>query len=69
MLLAMTQKNILELAKLGKPEAIAALINRQLQSIGIIAKANFSDVCLIIMLQSFQVLYQKLLLNFIQTWI
>lgn len=61
----MTQQNFLELAKQGNPEAIAALINRQLQPKGIIAKAELRDSCLPVMLESNQVPDQQDLAAFI----
>jgi hypothetical protein len=42
----MTDFNILELAKQGNVEAIATLINNQLQAKGIIAKVALKNACL-----------------------
>ncbi|WP_277926746.1 MULTISPECIES: hypothetical protein [Nostoc] len=41
----MTQPNLLELAKQGDAQAIASLINRQLQPKGITAKVALKDAC------------------------
>jgi hypothetical protein len=49
---AMTQPNLLELAKQGNAQAIATLMNRQLQPQGITIKAALKDNCLQMMLQS-----------------
>lgn len=46
--------NALELAKQGNPKAIAALINRQLQPKGILAKVILDSGCLKILLESDQ---------------
>jgi hypothetical protein len=48
----MSQQNILELAKQGDAQAIASLMNRQLQPKGITAKATIDNSCLQIMLLS-----------------
>nr|WP_290224021.1 hypothetical protein [Trichocoleus desertorum] len=48
----MTQQNILEQAKQGNAQAIAALMNRTLQPKGITAKASMKDDCLRVMLES-----------------
>ncbi|MBD2542130.1 hypothetical protein [Coleofasciculus sp. FACHB-SPT36] len=58
--------NILELAKQGNPQAIAAMMNRQLQPKGITAKANIKDGCLQIMVESAQVLNQDILVAFLR---
>lgn len=57
--------NPLELAKQGDPNAIAALLNRSLQSKGITAKANQEDGYLHLTLESAQVPNQQALVNFI----
>jgi hypothetical protein len=62
----MTQPNLLELAKQGNPQAIAALMNRQLQPKGISAKAQIKDNCLQIMLESPQAPDQQALVAFIR---
>ncbi|WP_242063438.1 hypothetical protein [Nostoc sp. FACHB-892] len=41
----MTQPNLLELAKQGDAQAIASLMNRQLQPKGITAKVALKDAC------------------------
>ncbi len=61
-----TQPTLLELAKQGKAQAIATLINRQLQPKGITAKAALKDGCLQIMLESAQVPNQQALVEFIR---
>lgn len=62
----MTQQNLVELAKQGNPDAIAALINRQLQPKGITAKADLRDSCLQVMLESAQGQEQEELVAFIR---
>lgn len=47
-----SKPNALELAKQGNPKAIEALINRQLQPKGILAKVKFESGCLKILLES-----------------
>ena len=56
-------------AKQGNPQAIAILLNRQLQSKGITAKVSVKDSCLQIMLESANVPNQKGLVATIQKWI
>ncbi len=60
------QPNLLQLAKQGDPEAIAALMNRSLQPKGISAKVAFKDGCLQIMLESAQVTNQQALVAFVR---
>jgi DNA-binding transcriptional regulator YhcF (GntR family) len=62
----MTQPNLLELAKQGDAQAIASLMNRQLQPKGITAKVALKDACLQIMLESAQVPNQQALVAFIR---
>lgn len=62
----MTQPNLLELAKQGDAEAIASLMNRQLQPKGITAKVALKDACLQVMLESAQVPNQQALLAFVR---
>lgn len=62
----MTQSNLLELAKQGDAQAIAALMNRQMQPKGITAKAALKDGCLQIMLESAQVPDQQALVGFVR---
>lgn len=61
----MSQQNVLESAKQGNPNAIAALINRNLQQKGIAAKVSRKDACLRIMLESSDVPNQSPLVEFI----
>lgn len=61
-----TQPNLLELAKQGNAQAIATLMNRQLQPKGITVKAALKDGCLQIMLESAQVPNQQALVEFIR---
>jgi hypothetical protein len=61
-----SQPNLLELAKQGNVEAIAALMNRSLQPKGItVVKAAFKDSCLHILLESAQVPDQQALVAFV----
>ncbi|MEH1865108.1 MAG: hypothetical protein V7K69_08865 [Nostoc sp.] len=62
----MTQPNFLELAKQGDAQAIASLLNRQLQPKGITAKIALKDGCLQVMLESAQVPNQQALVAFIR---
>jgi uncharacterized protein (DUF697 family) len=61
-----TQLNLLELAKQGNAQAIATLMNRQLQPKGITAKAALLEGCLQIMLESAQAPNQQALVVFIR---
>lgn len=61
----MSQQNILESAKQGNPNAIAVLINRNLQQKGIAAKVSRKDSCLRIMLESSKVPNQSNLVEFV----
>jgi hypothetical protein len=61
-----TQPTLLELAKQGNANAIATLMNRQLQPKGITAKAALKDGCLQIMLESAQIPNQQALVEFIR---
>jgi hypothetical protein len=63
---AATQPNLLELAKQGNANAIAALINRQLQTKGITAKAALKNGCLQVVLESAQAPNQQALVEFIR---
>jgi hypothetical protein len=56
-------------AKQGNPQAIAILLNRQLQPKGITAKLSAKDSCLQIMLEAANVPNQKGLVTAIQKWI
>lgn len=51
----MTQPNLLEFAKQGDPQAIAALINQSLKSKGVSAAVTRQDNCLQVMLEAAQV--------------
>ncbi len=62
----MTQPNLLELAKQGDAQAIASLMNRQLQPKGITAKVALKHACLQIMLESDQVPNQQALVAFLR---
>jgi len=62
----MTQPNLLELAKQGDAQAIASLINRQLQPKGITVKVALKDACLQIMVESAQVPNQQALVAFLR---
>ena len=56
-------------AKQGNPQAIAILLNRQLQPKGITAKVSVKDSCLRIMLEAANVPNQKALVTALQKWI
>ncbi|MGE5660127.1 MAG: hypothetical protein ACM37W_26355 [Actinomycetota bacterium] len=56
----LTQPNVLELAKLGNPQAIAALLNHHLQRKGITVKATLKEEGLRIKVESEQVPPQQL---------
>lgn len=56
-------------AKQGNPQAIAILLNRQLQPKGITAKVSVKNSCLQIMLEAANVPNQKGLVATIQKWI
>jgi len=61
-----TQPNLLELAKQGNAQAIATLMNRQLQPKGITTKAALKEGCLQIILESAQAPNQQALVVFIR---
>lgn len=61
-----SQPNLLELARQGDPQAIAALLNRQLKPKGITAKAFLKDNCLQIVLEAKQLPHQSTLLTFVR---
>ncbi len=63
----MTQLGLVELAKQGDPQAIAALINHQLQPKGILAKANTIKGCLQIIFEATEVPPQQVIANYIYT--
>lgn len=61
----MIQQNLLELAKQGNAQAIAALMNRQLQTRQILAKAELKEGCLQLLLESSTVPPQEQLVSYI----
>ncbi len=61
-----TQLNLLELAKQGNAQAIATLMNRQLQSKGITTKTTFTQGCLTIIAESEDIPEQKFLVDFLR---
>ena len=61
----MTQLSVMELAKQGDPQAIAALINRSLASKGIHAEAELKAECLIVSLHAAQIPNQKAVVTII----
>jgi hypothetical protein len=61
----MTQTELLELAKQGRPTAIAALINRSLQPKGITATASLKGRCLQVSLEAPKVPNENVLAGFI----
>ncbi|MBW4456860.1 MAG: hypothetical protein KME55_31645 [Nostoc indistinguendum CM1-VF10] len=63
----MNQPGLLELAKQGEPQAIATLINHQLQPRGIFAKANATKGCLQIIFEAEKVPSQAVIANYIYT--
>ena len=63
------QNSPIELAKQGNPNAIAALINRNLKFKGITAKVSRKDDCLRVMLESNQLPKQDELIEFIRNGI
>lgn len=61
----MNQPELLELAKQGDPQAIATLINHQLNPKGILAKANTTKGCLQIIFEATEVPPQKVIFHYI----
>jgi hypothetical protein len=61
-----TQPNLLELAKQGNAQAIATLINHQLKTKGITAKASLKNGCIQVMLESAQAPNQQSLVTFVR---
>ena len=57
--------NLLELAKQGNADAIASLMNRQLQSKGITAKVNLQDSCIYVLLESATIPDQRIVAPFV----
>lgn len=62
----MTQFNLVESAKQGDPQAIAALMNLALEPRGITARTKLNDGCLYVCLRSSYALNQVPLVNFIR---
>ena len=65
----MSQKNTLKLARQGDPNAIATLINRNLNPKGITAKVRWKNKCLRVLLESDEVPNQEKLVKIIQNGI
>lgn len=61
----MHQPDLLELAKQGNPQAIATLINNQLNPKGIFVKANTIKCCLQIIFEATEVPQQEVIYNYI----
>ncbi|OUL33482.1 hypothetical protein BV372_16290 [Nostoc sp. T09] len=61
----MVPTNVLDLAKQGNADAIASLINYQMQSQGITAKVTLQDNCIYVLLESATVPDQKTVAPFI----
>ena len=61
----MTPQEVLNAAKVGNPQAIAALMNRSLQPKGITAKAKLTDDCLHVMLEGFAVPHQAAIVPYV----
>jgi hypothetical protein len=62
----MTDSNLLELAKLGEPQAIETLMNQSLQSRGMNAKVNRQDNVLEVILEAERVPNRQALIAFVQ---
>lgn len=62
----MTQANLLELAKQGNPQAIAALMNLVLEPKGVVARTQLQDDCLHIVFTSEHNLSQSAIANFVR---
>lgn len=62
----MTEPDLVQLAQLGDPKAIANILNRSLQSKGITVKAVIKDSCLQLMVESTQIPPQKAVVNFVR---
>ena len=60
------QPNLLELAKQGNANAIATLMNRQLQPKGITVKVSLSGDCLMVVAESIEPPEQRFLVDFIR---
>ncbi|MFN6570701.1 hypothetical protein [Dendronalium sp. ChiSLP03b] len=57
--------NLLEMAKQGNADAIASLMNRQLQSKGITAKVTLQDSCIYVLLESATIPDQRAIAPFV----
>ena len=62
----MTDSNVLELAKLGDPQAIASLMNQSLESKGMLAKVERQGDCLEVVLEADRVPNRQALTAFVQ---
>ena len=62
----MTDSNVLELAKLGDPQAIAALMNQSLEAKGMLAKVERQGDCLEVVLEAERVPNRQALTAFVQ---
>lgn len=62
----LTKQNILEITKFAAIKAIAMLINRSFEPLGITAKANLQGSCLHVLLESSEVPNQQLTVKFIR---
>ncbi|MBM0740993.1 type IV pilin-like G/H family protein [Phormidium sp. CLA17] len=64
-----TQSQLLNLAKQGNPQAIAALMNLVLEPKGVTTSAELTDDCLLIVVQSEKPLNRAAIVNFIRSGI
>ncbi len=62
----MTQLNLIELAKLGNPKAIATLMNRHLEPKGVTVKVSISNDCLMVIAESTHLPDQSFLVYFVR---
>lgn len=62
----LTKQNIFEITKFAAIKAIALLINRSFEPLGITAKTNLQGSCLHVLLESCQVPNQQATVNFIR---
>lgn len=62
----MTQANLLELARNGNPQAIAALMNLVLEPKGVVAKTQLEGNCLHVVFTSEHVLSQSAIVSFVK---
>ena len=65
----MSQSEILKLARRGDPQAIAAVINKSLETKGISAKTDLNGGCLTIVLESEKTVSEAPIVEFIQSGI